>query len=25
MAEGSRKAPGLLADPMQQATPGTLF
>jgi mono/diheme cytochrome c family protein len=25
MAEGSRRAPGLLADPMQQATPGTLF
>ncbi len=25
MAEGSRKAPSLLADPVQQATPGTLF
>jgi mono/diheme cytochrome c family protein len=24
-AEGSRKAPSLLADPVQQATPGTLF
>ena len=25
MAEGGRKAPSLLADPVQQATPGTLF
>jgi mono/diheme cytochrome c family protein len=25
MAEGSRKAPSLLADPVRQATPGTLF
>jgi mono/diheme cytochrome c family protein len=25
MAEGSRKAPSLLADKVQQATPGTLF
>jgi mono/diheme cytochrome c family protein len=25
MAEGSRKAPSLLADPVQHATPGTLF
>ena len=25
MAEGSRRAPSLLADPVQQATPGTLF
>jgi hypothetical protein len=25
MAEGTRKAPSLLADEVQQATPGTLF
>ena len=25
MAEGGRKAPSLLAEPVQQATPGTLF
>jgi mono/diheme cytochrome c family protein len=25
MAEGGRKAPSLLADPVQEATPGTLF
>jgi mono/diheme cytochrome c family protein len=25
MAEGGRKAPSLVADPVQQATPGTLF
>jgi mono/diheme cytochrome c family protein len=25
MAEGGRKAPSLLADPVQQAAPGTLF
>ena len=25
MAEGGRKAPSLLADPVQQSTPGTLF
>ena len=25
MAEGGRRAPSLLADPVQQATPGTLF
>ncbi len=25
MAEGGRKAPSLLADPVQQASPGTLF
>jgi mono/diheme cytochrome c family protein len=25
MAQGSRKAPNLLADPVQRATPGTLF